>query len=236
MRLVLGDGASREVADDELPALYPWPKSGRWIRAMMIQTLDGSAIGPDGRSKSISSPADMRVFRETRRLADAVLIGAQTMRAERYTPMRERDGRAPRLVIVSGTLDLPWDEPVWAESAHRPLVLTTTSASPDALRIAEHHVEVAALPMLNPEAIVAALGERDLLRITCEGGPTLLAALSGAGLVDEADIAIAPMLVGGGQITAGEAMGPARMRLAHVLEDDGYLFGRYLAVRPTVAR
>ena len=63
---------------------------------------------------------------ETRRLSDAVLIGAGTLRAERYTPMRGRtDARpereslglapAPVLAVVSGSLDLPWDEPVFSE-------------------------------------------------------------------------------------------------------------------------
>ena len=56
---------------------------------MMVTTLDGAAAGPDGLSGSISGEADKLVFDAVRREADAVLIGAGTMRAERYGPFRE---------------------------------------------------------------------------------------------------------------------------------------------------
>jgi Pyrimidine reductase, riboflavin biosynthesis len=54
---------------------------------MMVMTLDGATTGPDGLSGTISGAADKRVFMETRRLSDAVLVGAGTIRAERYRPM-----------------------------------------------------------------------------------------------------------------------------------------------------
>lgn len=222
-----------DITDADLAALYPWPAEGRWVRAMMLETLDGSPVGPEGRSKSLSVEADMRVFRTTRYLADAVLIGAETMRAERYTPMRERDGHprgAPVLVIVSGSLDLPWEEPVWRESHHRPLVLTGPGVDAGALTRAREHADVVVLPATDPSSILAALEDRGLQRITCEGGPRLLADLTRAGLVDEADITLAPLLTGGGQVHAGEAIGPVRLRLAHLLEADGYLIGRYVRV------
>ena len=79
-------------------AAYPWPEGRRWVRAMMVTTLDGAAAGPDGLSGSISGEADKVVFDAVRAHADAVLIGAGTMRAERYGPMRakEEDAEARR--------------------------------------------------------------------------------------------------------------------------------------------
>lgn len=233
MRLLTGPAVpdAGEVTDADLAALYPWPAAGRWVRAMMLETLDGSPVGPEGRSKSLSSEADMRVFRATRRLADAVLIGAATMRAERYSPMREREGHprgAPVLAIASASLDLPWEEPVWRESHHRPLVLTGPGVDAGALTRAREHADVVVLPATDPAAILAVLAERGLHRITCEGGPRFLADLTRAGLVDEADITVAPLLTGGGQVPSGAATGPARLRLAHLLEEGGYLFGRYV--------
>ena len=61
---------------------------------------------------------------------DAVMIGAGTMRVERYgravsdpakRQRRERDGLAhdPLMVIVSGRLDLPWEAPVFTEGGGR---------------------------------------------------------------------------------------------------------------------
>ena len=227
--------------EDTLAAAYPWPER-RWLRAMMLQTLDGAPVGSDGRSKSLSAPADMRVFAETRRLADAVLIGAQTMRAERYRPLVAKPdvqavraaaglAEAPRLVIVSRSLDLPWEEPVFRESAITPLVVTAEGASAFNVEEASALVEVVVLPgkVVDPHALIDALHERGLGRITCEGGPRLLGELARADLVDEADITIAPLLTGGGQIHTGEPVVDARrFDLAGVLEEDGYLFTRYV--------
>lgn len=223
MRLLLGDGAPREIEEADLAALYPWPV-GSWVRAMMLQTLDGSPIGPDGRSRSISSPADMQVFRQTRRGAEAVLIGAQTMRIERYKPFTAD----ARLCVVSASLDLPWDEPVWSTSTQRPIVLTGVQADAAALAGAREHAELVVLPTTSGSAIIDALTSRGLRRITCEGGPQLLADLVRGGLVDELDLAIAPLMTGGGQIGTGAAAAPASFRLAHLLEQDGYLFTRYV--------
>lgn len=236
MRLLLGTDAPREVDEADLAALYPWPElppDGRWIRAMMLQTLDGSTVGADGRSKSISTPADMQVFRQTRRGADAVLIGAQTMRAERYKPLQG----SPRLVIVSRSLDLPWEEPVWRESAHLPLIITGAGVTGTALERARECAEVEVLATTTAESIIEVMERHGLHRITCEGGPHLLSELVRANLVDELDVAIAPIMAGGGQIRTGEARLPVHFALAHVLEADGYLFTRCLRqdfVQPTI--
>src|SRR3954467_87 len=111
MEMILG-GAEGALTDADVLAAYPWPEGRRWVRAMMVTTLDGAAAGPDGLSGSISGEADKAVFDAVRREADAVIIGAGTMRAERYGPFRNR----ARLAIVTRSLDLPWDEAVFHES------------------------------------------------------------------------------------------------------------------------
>ncbi|WP_370247923.1 dihydrofolate reductase family protein [Nocardioides sp.] len=243
MDLLLGLDAATpaQLDDDAVRDGYPWPEGRTWVRAMMVTTLDGGAADADGLSAGISSPADKAVFFATRRLTDVVLIGSGTLRAERYKPMhgrpedadrREADGRAPapRLAVVSGSLDLPWELEVWRASTLPPLILTTADADPGRLTTARAHAEVAALPELTPHAIIGALAERGLHRIVCEGGPTLLRDLVAADLVDEADITFSPTF-------AGTAQGPstatlpdvARFRLAHVLHGEDFLMARYLA-------
>ena len=227
-----------------LAQAYPWPASGRWVRAMMVTALDGSATGPDGVSGSISSRADRAVLAEVRRLSDAVLIGAGTLRAERYTPMlgkaadaRERSdlglAPAPVVAVVSGSLDLPWDEPLFRDSAIRPIVITTASADRGSLATAREHADVIAVPgeRVGAAAIIEALVGRGLNRIVCEGGPSLLSDLVVAELIDEADIAVSPMMVGNGHETAGTPV-LVRFHLAQVITEDGFLFGRYLADDP----
>ena len=59
-------------------------------------SLDGATVGPDGKSGSLSGPADRRALAQTRRLADAILVGASTIRAERYRPMLAKAEEARR--------------------------------------------------------------------------------------------------------------------------------------------
>jgi len=87
------------------------------------------------------------------------------------------------------------------------------------------------------KAAVGALAGRGHQRISCEGGPHLLAQLAGAGLLDELCLTVSPVLAGPGAgriLTGGPPMpggGPQRFTLAHAVADEGYLLCRY--VRPS---
>ena len=241
MELILGEPVGA-LTDAQVVAAYPWPPGRRWVRAMMVTTLDGAAAGPDGLSGSISGDADQAVFSAVRRLADAVLIGAATLRAERYKPMRakEEDAEArreqglaasPRLVIVSGSLELPWSEPVFSQSTLPPLILTGTNADPAALTRVPETCEVVTLAgdSVNASAILDAMEERGLRRIVCEGGPTLLHELVSADLLDEADITVSPVFTGTNTSPHTPGLrGVAEFELAQVLTADGFLMARYL--------
>ena len=102
------------------------------------------------------------------------------------------------------------------------------------LRAARERADVIVLEGQTADAteVIAALHSRGLTRIVCEGGPRLLAGLTAAGLVDEADLTIAPRLAGGGQVRAGDTIAHlAGLDLAHLIVDDGFLFTRYLVNR-----
>jgi riboflavin biosynthesis pyrimidine reductase len=235
----------RSLDPDELLDAYPWPDRGRWVRAMMVTTLDGAAAGPDGLSGSISSTVDGDVFDSVRRLADAVLVGAGTLRAEEYGPMRaaeadadrrERAGQAPapQLVVVSGSLDLPWHLPVWTGSTLTPLVLTGPSPDPAALDTARRSATVLTLPDLEVATVLEALTDRGLHRIVCEGGPSLLEAVVAADLLDEADITVSPLFAGTATTPrTGGLDQVARFTLVHLLTAESFLMARY--VRPATA-
>jgi riboflavin biosynthesis pyrimidine reductase len=83
-----------------------------------------------------------------------------------------------------------------------------------------------------------ALDERGLRRILCEGGPTLFADLTHAGVLDELCLSVSPLLAGPGstRISAG-AIWPLSagerhlLRLTGLLEEGSALFCRYTAVR-----
>jgi riboflavin biosynthesis pyrimidine reductase len=211
---------------------------------MMVSTLDGAAAGADGLSGSVSGPADEAVFTAVRRFADAVLVGGGTLAAEGYGPLRSTDedaarrtasgqAVAPVIAVVSGSLDLPLGEHGFTRSAVRPIVLTGSSPDPDRLAAVAEHCEVVQAPAERPDVtwVVDQLVARGLRRIVCEGGPSLLAQVAEAGLLDEADLTFSPMLVGTEKTPqTGMLAGPRAFELCQVLTADGFLMARY--VRP----
>ena len=230
----------KSTSSVDLAAAYAWPE-GAWTRAMMLTTLDGAIAGADGLSGSISSATDRLIFAEVRRLADAILVGAGTIRAERYNPMKARpeyqeargaDGlkSAPVVVIVSRTLDLPWQDPLFHESEQQPIVLTGMhDPSSSELKRAYAHADVQQIPDLEARTIIGAMHARGLSRIVCEGGPTLLTQMAAADLIDEYDLTLAPILAGNGHGIVDGPLGEiTRLHLAQAITDDGFVFAKYV--------
>lgn len=238
----------------EIARLYAYPpaaaRPGRpWVRANFVASADGAATA-QGRSGGLSGEADRQVFSVLRSLADVIVAGAGTVRAEKYRPVRAseawgelRHGRAPTppIAVVTRLLGLDADGPLLAGAPPhaRTIVLTTHAAPADHRAAAASHADVvvAGDDLLSPEAIIGALAERGHRRILIEGGPHLLGQIAAAGLLDELCLTVSPLLAGGraGRIlTPGAAGGDdipatqASLRLAHVLEDSGFLLCRYV--------
>lgn len=233
-------------ADDEagLAALYahPDPRPGRStaVRAQMVTTLDGSATGPDGLSGTINGPADHRVFEVTRVVADVVLIGAGTARAEGYTTLttppalrgtRRATGRADdlelALVTRSGRV------PDALLDADRPPFVLTGAAGATALadRLPrERLITLDEKPGVELDLPVGldALAERGLTTVVTEGGPHLLRSLLAAGLVDELALTLSPLLTAGDgpEVLRGARLAPpAAARLRSLLRSGSTLLG-----------
>ncbi|MDT7772320.1 MAG: hypothetical protein QOC67_1244, partial [Pseudonocardiales bacterium] len=73
------------LGDDELDRLYAYPESldRPYIRVNFVASADGAATA-DGLSAGLSSAPDRRLFDVLRQLAEVVLVGAGTARAENY--------------------------------------------------------------------------------------------------------------------------------------------------------
>ncbi|WP_207782497.1 pyrimidine reductase family protein [Phytoactinopolyspora limicola] len=236
---------------DRLAAAYGYPDvDGRhvWLRANMVSSIDGAAQGHDGRSGTLSSPADQHVLALLRALADVVLVGAGTARAERYGPAEPnprfaglRAGRSasPPMAVVSRRLDLHPASPLFTRaeeltgSPQRTIVFTVDAAPTDRRSaLAEvADVIVAGDTDIDLPAAMAHLAERGLPRVLCEGGPQLLAHVVQAGVLDELCYTMTPMLAGGyaTHILDGAPVDGSPWRLAHVIEADGTLLTRWLA-------
>lgn len=240
---------SDAIAPERLAALCtdpdrPAPAHRPWVVVNMIASVDG-ATAVDGRSGGLGGPGDRAVFRALRAAADVILVGAATVRAERYGPptlpapalaARRAEGRppTPRLAIVSGRLDLPADSPALGGDGPVPYVFTTDGRARDAGALSTR-AEVVEMgrTAVDLSAVLGHLHDDGARVVLSEGGPSLNGQLVAAGLVDEWCQSVAPVLVAGAsaRVAHGTAPGtPDRLRLAHLLEDDGFLFARYTAV------
>jgi riboflavin biosynthesis pyrimidine reductase len=223
---------------------YPEASPTPWLRANMVASLDGAARH-DGRSQALSSDADMRVFGVLRVLADAVVVGAETVRQEGYRPARVREAftarraaagqpPAPAIAVVSASLDLDFSAPLFTAPVTPTLLLTGADAAPERMAAAKKAGAVVVVAGaghgVDPAQAVAELADRGLRRLLCEGGPRLLAQFAAAGAVDELCLTLAPLVTAGGapRIMNGPMIAvPERFHPVSILEEDGYLFTRY---------
>ena len=201
-------------------------------------TIDGHA-SIEGRSGAIGSDTDTAMLVGLRMAAEAVMIGAGTMRAERYGRIfteperraeRERRGLPPDplFVLVSGRLDLPWDADLFTDGGGRVLIFTSSAERPpdtatplevvrrpDGIELGElmRHLRV----------------EEGVRALLCEGGPGLHARLLEAGLVDELFVTLGPLLAGGEgpSFTRGLDETRIELELRWLLRAGSELFARY---------
>jgi riboflavin-specific deaminase-like protein len=216
------------------------PESRPFVFVNMVSTIDGRAQ-VSGRTRDLGDEADLEMLLELRAIADAVLIGTGTLRAEGYARLigsaerrarREAAGLAgdPPAVLLSRSLELPWDAGLFADPDQPVLVYTSAEAESEVPEVAAP-VEVVRLERAEPAAMLADLRARGVAALLSEGGPTLNAALLGAGLVDELFLTIAPQITGEQdaiRIVEGDGLAaPLRCRPVWVLRARGELFLRY---------
>ncbi|MGZ8750709.1 MAG: pyrimidine reductase family protein [Pseudonocardia sp.] len=224
-----------DLDDAALAAHYAWPEARAVpvVRVNFVASLDG-AVTVDGQSGGLGNAADRKVFHLLRELAEVVLVGAGTVRAENYNGVqRNTRGRdtPPPVAVVTGTADLDPASRLFTDSVVPPLILTVESAPADRRgALAEAGGDVVVLPRLTPDVLLGELARRGLDRVLCEGGPSLLGTLQAADAVDELCLTVAPLLVGGeaGRIAQGPAgTAPRRMALVGALQADDALLLRY---------
>ncbi len=254
--LPAGDPATISEIVEELglwERLTPAPQHPR-VLLNMVSTVDGRAT-LQGRSGPLSDRADRALFHGLRSAVDAVLVGAGTVRVERYGRMipssARRDLRVerglaaePLACVVSERLELG-QAPLLGEPDARVLLMTSSA---DSLPHTAAHVDYirAGSGALDLGAAIGELRERfSVQTVLCEGGPHLACQLLAAGLVDELFLSLSPTLAGGDhsgeeclRILAGEELTPAlNVELLGVLQSDSGLFLRYgVSERARVSR
>ncbi|HKS49325.1 MAG TPA: pyrimidine reductase family protein [Amycolatopsis sp.] len=234
-----------EATDDDLERIYAYPTelNGSWVQVNFVSSADGAAT-VENRSEALSHPADKRIFLLGRDLADVVLVGAGTVRAEGYRGARTTDERRarrkrlglseiPPIAVVSATARLDPDSALFTDTRVPPIIITTEHAPEERVaRLADAGGEIltAGEQMVDLTAALAELARRGLRRVDCEGGPHLFGELIAENLVDQLCLTVAPLLAGAGadRIAVGRATSESRrLALASILHEDGFMMLRY---------
>lgn len=228
--------------DAELLSAYALPNRAQArVRANFVSSLDGS-VTVGGRSGGLGNAEDQRLMTVLRTMADVILVGAGTVRAEGYGGLRlpapsvawRADAGLsdqPPLAVVSARLDLEPEHPFFSEAVQRPLVLTRAQAPETRRKALEAVADVidCGEASVDPARIVQLLAQRGMPQVLCEGGPHLFGTLVEADLVDELCLSLSPTLVAGGagRIAQGAAESLRPMHLQHALPAGDMLLLRY---------
>lgn len=229
------------------------------LRAIAISTVNGSAT-VSGTSAAMGNPTDAALLQRVRGWADAILVGAQTVRSEDYGPAYLSDElRAarlvaglpalPRMAVVSRSLNFPSALRALTEfdPDFPPAVLTPQhSLDDDSLAGRRQELTAAGVELVSTGGgsaaeMIEALHDRGLSRITCEGGPGIYAMMWEAELIDVLHLTVEPRVAAPveKQLFAVRPDGGGFAHSLH-LEDaqatsDGRLFLRYRHLRQDIS-
>ena len=223
--------------------VWPSPPPERpFVALNLIVSADGRAA-VDGRTDPLASRVDRALMRALRAHADAVLHGAGTLRAERFSPevpaelaaRRAARGLAPQplAIVVSASGEVPASERYYGAAGGQRLVVTGAAGAtrlPAAVRARAELLVTGEEAVDLPAALRALRVERGVRWLLCEGGPRLAHALLASDAIDELFLTLAPRLVAGDgpALLVGPPLRPPRpLALLTVHERAGELFLRY---------
>jgi riboflavin biosynthesis pyrimidine reductase len=182
-------------ARDRLTELYRPPRED-WLRLNLVGSVSGSATGSDGTSETLTNAADRMLLGVIRMLADVVLVGAASVRAEGYFVPRKA-----ALAVVTSSGDLSGHR-ITSTGQRGPLIILCPAIAAARARetIGDANARVVVVPDVEGQLasvdIVESLRSAGYRTIVSEGGPRLAAQLVRGGVVDELCLSTSPVLNG----------------------------------------
>jgi 2,5-diamino-6-(ribosylamino)-4(3H)-pyrimidinone 5'-phosphate reductase len=180
------------------------------VTVNMAMSLDGKITTYRREIMALGTEHDRRLMDELRAEADAVIVGAGTVKHDghpilmRYADLEEKrvqSGRPahPANVTMSRTLDLPSTRPFFRHPDPDKIVFTTKSAPPSRVARLSRLADVVVLPgrTISPGAVLENLYRRNFRRVLLEGGGEVHFAFAKEGVIDDVYVTITPRLIGG---------------------------------------
>lgn len=187
-------------------------------------TLDGKIAAENGSSKWVTGDAARARVHAVRAQMDAIVVGGRTVRedAPRLTVRGvQRDGPlSPMRVVMTSSLALPLDSPLWDTRDADTIVFTQTLTGQDALlsHLARRGVDVVHDPFLTPDVVMRHLYDRDCLNVLWECGGALAARAIADGAVQKVMAFVAPKIIGGAHAPSPVGAPALRADMADALE------------------
>ena len=200
----------RRVAEEAAALIAPFAKTIRtglpYVTVKIAMSLDGRICDGAGNAKWISSENARRRTGLLRARADAVMVGAGTLRADDPS-LLSRTKPNPgllRIIATSGRRPLPPGAQVFNDGARGRTVILCAGRKtlpPATARLAAEKGLLAAIAAPSLEEGLREIYRRTgAMHILCEGGMKLAVSLAEAGLADAWLAVIAPKVVGSRKI------------------------------------
>jgi 2,5-diamino-6-(ribosylamino)-4(3H)-pyrimidinone 5'-phosphate reductase len=184
--------------DLELPPPGQRDPSRPYVIMNMVITLDGRTA-VEGRSSRIGSSTDRQTMRTLRSKADAVMIGAGTLRAEKLSlGLDDPAGRHPLALIVTNSGNIPLESNLIVPEGQEIMVITRKGAT---FSYGDQRVLCVSADTDGNldlrEALEVLKSQMTVGLLLVEGGPRLNYSLISQNLADELFLTLAPKLLGG---------------------------------------
>jgi riboflavin-specific deaminase-like protein len=193
----------------DLSELYrPLVESAVFVVGQLGQSLDGRIATPTGHSKYIGGQEALCHLHRLRALADAVVVGAQTVvMDDPELTVRHVEGRSPARVVIDPNGRMPETARLLIDDGVPVLALQSTEIKRPS------RITSVTLPSkpdgLCPHDIVTALAARGYRRLLIEGGANTLCRFIAAHALDRLHIAVSPFIIGSG--LTGLTLPPVRL-------------------------
>lgn len=217
-------GVLRQVCERLNEDFSIFIRTGRpMVTLKLAASLDGRIATAVGDSRWISGPSSRRLVHELRNRADAVLVGAETVRSDDpQLTCRIRGGRDPVRVVLDSRLSISPQTRICTQASKAPTLIATTQAGAKRRRLFERpNVEVLPLAAAKGRVPLAALlqelAQRGLKHVLIEGGGQVAAAALDERLVDKILFFYGPILLGGDGRAMIGTLGITRVAAGHKL-------------------
>lgn len=225
--------------DLELPPPERRGSTRPYVIINMVSSVDGkSAI--EGKASALGSQTDRQAMRTLRSKADAVMIGAGTLRAEKLSLGLDDPpaGPQPLAVIATNSGDVPLESNLIVGGGQEVLVITTEDV-PEAFAawLPGRRAAVLRVPADRSsnidlgEALKVLKAEHAIDLLLVEGGPSLSHSLISQNLVDELFLTLAPKLLGGTTEKAHTILNGPTLEAGDINFLSAYLAGDELFLR-----